>query len=90
MDVEACIEEEAECGVIVVWVARKYRRLSIASTLLTVVRYLHLASTFSLSMSRRNFIFGYSIPKERLAFRQPTDAGVKFANIYTDGHLLIY
>jgi N-acetyltransferase len=59
----------ATCGVSRIWVHKEHRRKKIAWKLLDAVR--------------KSFIYGYVIPKEQIAFSQPTTEGKLFAMNYT-------
>lgn len=59
------IQKKAVCGVSRIWVHTLHRRKGIATKLLETCR--------------NNFIYGYKIPNEEIAFSQPTDDGKCFA-----------
>lgn len=68
------IEKKAVCGVSRVWVHPLYRRKGIATKLL--------------DSCKNNFIYGYKIPEEEIAFSQPTDDGKFFASSQNPEYLV--
>ena len=56
------------CGINRVWVHKHARHKGVATRLLDAVR--------------ASFVFGYTVPKEELAFSQPTPKGKAFATCY--------
>jgi N-acetyltransferase len=58
-------QRKAVLGVSRIWTSNSARRAGIASTLLET--------------ARQNFLFGIEVPKEQMAFSQPTESGGKLA-----------
>ena len=82
----------AVCGVSRIWTLASYRRLKIATRLLDAMRYFLIASNLIVQyafiycdfVSRRSdFIYGKIIAVEEVAFSDPTDNGLSFAQSYT-------
>ncbi|KAL0036207.1 hypothetical protein WJX79_007986 [Trebouxia sp. C0005] len=68
---------KAVCGIKVVWVSAQARRQGIATQLLDTARC--------------NCVAGYVVPRSQLAFSQPTQAGRRLAEQYTQTHsFLVY
>ncbi|KAL1521061.1 hypothetical protein AB1Y20_022616 [Prymnesium parvum] len=63
------LAQPALCGISQIWVSREHRRLSIGSQLLEAVR--------------QNMVIGFELPKEKIAFSQPTASGRALATAYT-------
>lgn len=93
---EAVVEHDGEaqpvlCGIALIWVAREHRRTGVGLQLLESVRYIELLAAFmhanslhsSVNFHRQNMIIGFEMPKEKMAFSQPTAHGSALAAAYT-------
>jgi len=60
--------KEAVLGISRIWTAREFRRKGVAKRLLEVVQDI--------------FVYGMTVPKERVAFSQPTESGGKLARAW--------
>lgn len=70
-------DTEAQCGVSRIWIHPKYRRQQIGTRLLDTLR--------------ANFLVSQVVPKEKLAFSDPTSSGKEFAKHYLkSSRFLIY
>lgn len=65
---ESTTPQSAQCGISRIWVHSQYRRKKVATRLLDCVR--------------TNFIYGCIIPRELVAFSDPTPDGKRLANSY--------
>eukprot|EP00210_Caulerpa_lentillifera_P008528 g8135.t1 len=74
--VESGSRRQVECGVVTIWTHQSYRKQGVASRLLAI--------------SKCNFIFGYDVPRETLAFKQPTPDGQHFAFNFCQGSFTVY
>jgi len=71
------VAKPATCGVSRIWVYREERRRGIASKMMEAVR--------------SSFIYGFTIPKDQIAFTQPTPDGKKFFTKYIGSeNFLVY
>jgi N-acetyltransferase len=71
------IFQKVNVGVSRMWVHDNHRKLGIATKLMDSLR--------------KSFIFGYIIPKEMVAFSQPTNLGAIFAlNYLNNNQFLVY
>lgn len=61
--------KKAIIGVDKIWVHRKFRRSGIATRMLETIR--------------KSFVYGYMVPREEVAFSQPTEMGAGLAIAYT-------
>lgn len=78
--VAMCSEESypIKCGISHIWVAQNFRKQRIATALLDAVK--------------RNFVYGYILADNDIAFTSPTEAGSAFAEKYfkTPNYLVYY
>lgn len=66
----------AVCGVRLVWVSLEARRQGLATKLLDCLR--------------SQFMQGYVIQRDELAYSQPTEAGAAFIRVYSGRRFLVY
>jgi len=67
----------AACGIVLIWVHKNERRKGIAFKLI--------------EQARSHFMYGYTIPKDLIAFSQPTPEGKAFATKYFETiNFLVY